>query len=242
MTLRVGDAGPEVAAAQQLLIEAGYPILQRETDPQRFGPSTESAVYGFQSAHVDLQGHALARDGIVGPATSWALQHPSAGGTQGFTAPGWRSDLSQEPEEVRQVLATAIGEIGTVEQPDGSNRGKRVDLYTQPDYGVPWCAAFVSWCWAKREGGSPFGRILSVHQLAAWGLANGRIVTEPRPGDIWCIFRDAQHGHAGLVVLSMPGELARLGFISTVEGNSGNAVRGLIRPVASIARFVRPLP
>jgi hypothetical protein len=235
MTLRLGARGPEVGVAQQALLEAGLSVDAGELALSEFGASTELAVHAFQAAHVDLQGHALAQDGAIGPATAWALEHPGAA-APGYTAAGWRSDIASEPEGAREVLAAAIAEIGTREEPDGSNRGPRVDVYTAPYPAIPWCAAFVSWAWSRREGGSPFGRIYSAHGLADWGQEHGRIVTIPQPGDVWTIFRDDVHGHAGLVVLVRPD-----GTMCTVEGNSGNAVRGLIRPLASIARFIRPL-
>lgn len=237
MNLKLGDDYEEVGSVHQELLEAGCSIDAAELAAHRFGPTTELAVKAFQAAHVDLQGHRLDQDGVVGPMTLWALQHPAASAAPSFTAPGWRSDIDQEPFEVRQILAAAVGEIGTREEPDGSNRGPRVDQYTGPEgLGQPWCAYFVSWCWSRREEGSPFGKLGSVLKLKSWGDEHGRIVATPQPGDLFLIMRDHFHGHCGLVALVNPN-----GTICTVEGNCSNAVRGLIRDTGSITAFVRPL-
>ena len=61
---------------------------------------------------------------------------------------------------IRQKLINiAHAEIGTVETPPGSNKGKRVREYQstctlaeETPTGWPWCAAFVCWCireWLK---------------------------------------------------------------------------------------------
>jgi hypothetical protein len=234
MILHPGSSGPDVGKLQQTLIEAGYPIDQAEAGASSFGESTQAAVEAFQHAHVGPDHHALGEDGIVGPFTEWALEHP--GGSSPGTVPGWRR-ARVEPASAREVLAAAIAEIGVREEPDGSNRGPRVDVYTAPHLGEPWCADFVSWAWGRYEGGSPFGRIRGVYTLEDWGRSHGRIVDVPRPGDVWLILRPPSHGHTGIVVsVSDDGE-----SISTCEGNAANAVRGLVRPVAAISLFIRPV-
>jgi hypothetical protein len=157
-----------------------------------------------------------------------------------YTAPGWRCDPSEARLEVRGILEVAVGEIGTVEQPDGSNRGERVDVYTAPELGIPWCAAFVSWCYAHAEEGSPFGRLLSALRFRDWGAAHDRILGEAAmasPGDVFLILRGDMHGHVGLVAgLTFDGRMC------TVEGNAGNAVRGLVRARAAVTAVLRPIP
>lgn len=234
--MRFGERASDVGKLQQALIEAGYPIDPSEASSSYFGPSTKNAVEAFQHAHVGPDGHVLAEDGIVGPATSWALEHQNGGGTPIATAPGWRR-AQEEPAPVRNVLARAIAEIGVREEPDGSNRGPRVDLYTAPNFGEPWCADFVSWAWNCADGGSPFGHIRGVYTIEDWARKHGRIVVDPQPGDLFLILRPPSHGHTGLVVSVSDDGRA----ISTVEGNAGNAVRGLVRERSTISLFVRPL-
>ncbi|WP_300007564.1 L,D-transpeptidase family protein [Pseudonocardia sp.] len=62
--LRRGDSGPEVLALQERLDSLGYWLGEPDG---AFGTLTEQAVYALQGAA------ALSRDGIVGPATSAAL-------------------------------------------------------------------------------------------------------------------------------------------------------------------------
>jgi hypothetical protein len=168
----------------------------------------------------------------------WALLHPN--GTQSrYTAPGWRCAPSEARAEVRRILEVAVGEIGVVERPDASNRGPRVDVYTAPELGIPWCAAFVSWCYAHAEKGSPFGRLLSALRFRDWGAAHGRTLGAsalPQPGDVFVIPRGDLHGHVGLVA-----GLAPDGRMLTIEGNAGNAVRGLVRARAAVTAVVRPM-
>lgn len=236
--LRRGSIG--VGAIHQVLVECGADIDPLELETGVFGPSTDAAVREFQSRHVDQHGHALVDDGIVGPATMWAFAHPS-GAQFRYTAPGWRCEPSEARAAVRRVLEVAVGEIGVRETPGSPNRGQRVDVYTAPDLGIPWCAAFVSWCYMRgAEDGSPFGRLLSAFKFQQWGLATGRIVRKnapPSAGDVFVILRGDGHGHVGLVAgLTVDDRMV------TIEGNSGDAVRGLIRPRASVTCVVRPIP
>lgn len=237
MLVQQGAIG--VGTIHQALVEAGESVDAAELASGLYGPSTELAVRDFQAHHVDRNGHALQVDGVCGPSTLWALQHPN-GGVNRCAAPGWRCEPSQEREAVRPVLEAAVGEIGNIEQPDGSNRGPRIDLYTAPDLGIPWCAAFASWCFAKAESGSPFGRILSALKMRDWAVANGRVLGAgalPQAGDVFVILRGDLHGHVGIVAGLTPE--AR---IYTIEGNSGNAVRGLIRDRLAVTCVVRPIP
>jgi hypothetical protein len=224
---------------QQVLIEAGAAIDPAELASGVIGPSTVAAVRAWQATHVGPDGHALAVDGVPGAATLWSLAHPVGLTGRRYTAPGWRCEPAQARANVRPVLEVAMGEIGTTEA-GGDNRGPRVDLYTKPDLGIPWCAAFASWCYRAAEGGSPFGRFVGSWQFYEWGKVRGKLVTEPQAGDVFVILRgdpeSRPHGHTGLVAGP-----AVAGLFPTIEGNASNAVRGNIRPVASITAFVRPL-
>ena len=63
-TVRRGDSGPVVQAAQGQLAARGYAV----TVDGAFGPATESAVKSFQASRN------LTADGIVGPNTWLALE------------------------------------------------------------------------------------------------------------------------------------------------------------------------
>jgi hypothetical protein len=238
--LRVGDEGPLAGEVHQALLEAGYQVDAGELAAGKYGPSSYDAVRAFQASHLGPDRHPLTEDGIVGPATLFALRHPSLEPGQAYTVPGWRYDLSAVREQVRRVVEVAVRELGVHEQPDGSNRGPRVDQYTAPTLGVPWCAGFVSWCFARGEGGSPFGRILSTWGLYDWAKARGCVLGEaalPQPGDVFVILRGDRHGHTGLVVHVLDD-----GRLATCEGNASNAVRGCIRPRSGVSAILRPVP
>lgn len=238
MLLILGSQGPDVGRVHQLLLEAGETIDQGELRQAFYGQETRGAVLDFQASHVDTQGHPLARDGKVGDVTMAALERPRAP-VDIFRAPGWTlAGALSDPEE--SACWAVVGEIGVQEEPSGSNRGPRVDVFNGPDWlGAPWCANFVSWAWDRAPGGSPFGKLASALKLRDWGAARGALVGTAelaRPGDIGIILRDGGRGHVGLVVSY---EVAGQAF-SLVEGNCGNACRGTVRPRAAFSHMLRP--
>lgn len=240
MALILGSTGNEVGDLHQMLLESGEKIDVGELRGQVFGPSTRVAVLDFQSTHVDPKGRPLAQDGQVGPITLASLKAPRFP-TERFTAEGWRCDLNEARSQERPVVAAAVGEIGVKEDPPGSNRGPRVDVYTGEQwYGAPWCMLFCSWAWKHADGGSPFGVKASAYKIRAWGAEQGKLIgamDKARPGDIGVIMRAQGRGHVGLVVgLEMLGEPLRL-----VEGNVGNACRGTVRERTQFTCIVRPL-
>jgi hypothetical protein len=223
-----------------MLLESGEKIDAGELRTQTFGPSTKTAVLDFQSSHVDPKGRPLGQDGVVGPVTLASLKNPREP-VERFTAAGWRIDLNECRPQERVVVEHAVGEIGQKEDPPGSNRGPRVDLYTGEQwYGAPWCALFCSWAWKYADGGSPFGVKASAYKIRAWGTENGKILpsSDPsRPGDIGVIMRAQGRGHVALVTgKEVPAEK-----ICCIEGNVGNAVRATLRERSQFTCIVRPL-
>ena len=85
-------------------------------------------------------------------------------------------------------LALAATQIGTTESPAGSNLQKYGAWYGFN--GVPWCAIFVTWCFAN-SGDTKVFRRGSRTAYAYWpeyqaraGLYGLRITTSPEPGDL----------------------------------------------------------
>jgi len=240
MTLIIGATGKEVGELHQFLLEVGEQINADELRSQTFGPSTKIAVLDFQASHVDPKGRPLTQDGIVGPVTLASLKNPREP-VERFTAEGWRYDLNECRPQERPVVEAAVREIGTKEDPPGSNRGPRVDQYTGEQwYGAPWCALFCSWAWKYADAGSPFGVKASAYKIKTWGTDKHAILSadEPaRPGDIGVIMRAEGRGHVALVVgKETPGEPLRC-----CEGNNGSAVRGTLRGRDQFTCIVRPL-
>jgi peptidoglycan hydrolase-like protein with peptidoglycan-binding domain len=69
--LRSGSEGPAVKALQRRLAQLGYQVHQADGE---FGSETQHAVVAFQKVNR------LDRDGVVGPVTRKALQHPRVPG------------------------------------------------------------------------------------------------------------------------------------------------------------------
>jgi hypothetical protein len=225
-SLRLGDSGSDVGALQQELVEATYAIASDELAAGSFGLSTESAVRALQKAH------GLLCDGIAGPATMHALGQ----GSPRYTAPNWRYTANDVPAAARPATDYAVSQIGRFEVPNGSNKIPG-DPYRNGS--APWCAYFVSACYLRVDGGSPFGVLASALKIHDWATAKGRVLAAdapPLPGDVFVILRAGGHGHTGLVAALEPG-----GALLCVEGNAGNAVRGTRRMRDAFACLIRPL-
>lgn len=141
-----------------------------------------------------------------------------------------------------RALEVAQGEVGVREDPVGSNRGPRVDEYTGKR-AQAWCAHFVSWCFEK-TGESPFGHVALVADLRSWAERRGKLHTPgnsftPRPGDVFTMPRNDDSGkqvggHTGFVE-----EVSSSGKVATIEGNVGDGVKRLSRPISSLDGFIR---
>ena len=77
-TIRRGNKNQYVKECQEILKKLGYDLGICGVDGD-FGTATERAVKAFQEAHDGPDGRALTVDGIVGPATWWALETASKG-------------------------------------------------------------------------------------------------------------------------------------------------------------------
>jgi hypothetical protein len=99
--------------------------------------------------------------------------------------------------------------------------------------GLPWCAAFASWC-------------IDLKPPRSGALSLGRRFPEtrnPQPGDLmWFATDDRGAGHIGIVVAGVG-----LDEVLCIEGNSANCIR-YVRRLRSQVRFsstsaeVLPLP
>jgi hypothetical protein len=189
-----------------------------------FGVDTAEAVELFQARSVDKFGVPLKQDGQVGP-MSWAALF----GEQ--TVPV----VTRAPSALlAKVLEFASSEIGTMENPIGSNRGPRVDQYLRsvgldPTEGsFPWCAAFVYFCFQNcaeslgvtkpviktagvldhwnRAGAASIPRLSAVDAAAKPSLV--------QPGMIFILTTGSGNGHTGLV------EAVDGMQLTTIEGNT----------------------
>lgn len=275
MLLKLGSQGPQVRAVQRKLSAQGFDVSVSGV----YDEDTAEAVETFQASHVGKNGKPLDVDRKVkigGDATWWALHHPSGPAQRGEPWHELRdlvdglAPLSSEERERKRVLEVALGELerNVREEPDGSNDGPRVRLYTE-GWKVPWCALFVSWCLRQARDGQPafppHRARASVQKVLRWAhehstAASGmRIFDEPSsPVDFGSMVdvgkaRDPEPGDC--FVLARAGEdgvdfgRGHIGFvvalcdddnsILTIEGNCGNAVRSRRRPRSSVACYIK---
>ncbi|MEI7690928.1 MAG: CHAP domain-containing protein, partial [Actinomycetes bacterium] len=152
-------------------------------------------------------------------------------------APAQAGQSSQTTAE--RIVAIAQQELafGVHEIPMGSNKGTRIKMYglaTQEPlryYPAAWCAYFTSW--VTQQAGAPIGwNGLGdglVSRLRDWGHKTGLWRTVPQPGDLI-----AFPEHIGIVESIQPN-----GLVTTIEGNTGDAVRRRLRLVKSASGFIR---
>ena len=234
-TLQHGDSGEAVKALQQRLKELGY---FRGAVKGNFLDLTREAVLLFQMQHDASDGDPLATDGIVGPQTWWALYADPV-----IFKPSVSSDLIPKGLSPvrRKLLETALGEVGVVEQPMNSNRGRDVEKYQVYAYnkGKPWCAFFWSWVTKQAVGAFPYGR----HQGAVrvvWSKAGSQqragLRGVPIPGDAYVMLSPDGTGHMGFVLRTSVAT-GRALEINTIEGNSSNQVRIVYRRPVDVSNF-----
>ena len=136
------------------------------------------------------------------------------------------------------VLDIARGEIGTGEEPAGSNRVKYNDWY----YGArvrdgvwnttfPWCMVFVQWVFHRAGQDLPY-KTAGCSALLDWYKKNRPedVVNTARPGDI--VIYD--FGHTGIV------EEAGARNFSAIEGNYSDKVARVVRSYDRVRAFIRP--
>jgi cell wall-associated NlpC family hydrolase len=123
---------------------------------------------------------------------------------------------------LNKIVEIATSEIGYAESPAGSNRTKYGRWFGLD--GVPWCAIFVSWCYA--QAGRPLGRIGYLKGFAGcqtgydyWKKHN-KLTSQPVEGDI-VLFdwnRDGRFDHTGIFVKDLGN-----GYFQSIEGNTSLA-------------------
>ena len=229
-----------VKAVQQRLNEVGVGPVEVIGI---YGPKTTNAVKLFQATHRDQNGSPLEIDGKIGSVT-WAVLFEQA------VAPVV-ADITAANSLLAEALNIAVSQIGVMEEPPGSNRGKKVEEYQASvglDPGTFWCAAFVYWCFQKAS--EKLGRknpvLKTGHCMTHWRDSPAKkilaadAINKPsliKPGHIFLINTGGSHGHTGIV------ESVEGGFIHTIEGNSDPAGSsngiGVFRNTRKIAKINR---
>jgi hypothetical protein len=144
----------------------------------------------------------------------------------------------------RKALDAAIQELkaGSYEE-GGDNRGPRIGEYLAVvglREGLPWSAAFVSWCFSQIPEGAPFKpsggfqAILEQFQAKKW-LHTADTGYIPQPGDVMFIMSETGPGarakHGGIVLRYENGR------VHVIEGNVKQMLVALPRQMSSRLAF-----
>lgn len=149
-TLRLGDHGKGVVALQLRLHELGYEVTKADG---QFGPSTMHAVTAFQKVNQ------LARDGVAGPKTMKALEHPRQPHVRlGGQALHLEADLTLQViyvvkgGEIQQILDASSasgqryvseGEVRIAHTPEGSfTIGRKINAWHRSPLGLLYRPAY----------------------------------------------------------------------------------------------------
>jgi len=118
-----------------------------------------------------------------------------------------------------KIIEVAIKEIGVTEKPKNSNNTKYGAWFGLQN--LPWCAIFVSWCYAT--AGKPLPNIGFAKGFAGcqtgydYFRRKGWLITDPQEGDI-VLFDwngDSRYDHTGLFV-----KWVDTVHFETIEGNT----------------------
>jgi hypothetical protein len=259
-TLRVGSSGPDVNKLQDILYKQGF--LKTPMISNRFTAGVKDAVIYFQQTHLGPDRLPLTVDGIVGPDTWWALQHPSGKWQRSYVQPHVPEGIVGERAKVLRV-AIKEHQKNVREIPNGSNRSKEIDKYfpqwlqdkLKPgEKGPAWCCFSVHWVFHEGTGRWPCGKLTgSCATMTTWAQELG--IYQPayrfthrdsdrlilRPGDIFVILYPAKPGkpatgHTGLVG-AVNEDQTRIG---TYEGNCGNRYKAGLRDMGDITGVINP--
>jgi len=133
-----------------------------------------------------------------------------------------------------EALKTAVKQLGTHEDPSGSNNVlysrwymNRPTGWKLQNEGPPWCAMFVSWCYTQ-NGSKAFDNNATRWAFCPFVVSDARqgrhdltLTTEPQPGDLAIYkFGHTEFRHIGLFEKWI--DRGR-GTFSAVEGNTSQA-------------------
>ncbi|MEJ2857293.1 MULTISPECIES: CHAP domain-containing protein [unclassified Saccharothrix] len=199
--VRILDAGVAVGTRAALLkaVAAAADLEPRYTKETAGAVRQARAELETAARKLKALEHEVEHDGIADP--------------RGRTRPS----RVRERGRVRTILAKARGELGTRENPPGSNRNP---------YGptAAWCSSFATAMW--RKAGVDIPLLPFTGDVFRWGQRNGKAYTnlqQVRPGDVLLFGTGPQSTatskHIGIV------EKVHGGTVTLIEGNSGDSVR-----------------
>jgi len=234
-TIQIGENDSKIVKAiQKQLIKKGVYL---EINGY-FGTYTESAIKYFQAVSQDNSGNPLVIDGIIGPIT-WSVLFEDN-----------HIPFQRLPDRLLQkAIEFAELEVGIMENPPFSNRGKEVEEYLRSvglPPGEPWCDAFVYWCFSKASDCMGISNPLyqTGNCIEHWKFSEAKKILHKEasanpflvmPGCIFIIDCGSGKGHSGIVTHS------EHGYITTIESRrspdcsrAGLGVFSITRKVNSI--------
>jgi len=116
-----------------------------------------------------------------------------------------------------RVLQVARSQIGTVENPVGSNRTKYGVAYGMN--GVAWCAIFTWWVFREAGLSTLVPKTAYTPTLASWFKQRGRWGTKPRQGAL-VLFDFPNDGVGRISHVGIVEAVNADGTITTIEGNT----------------------
>lgn len=141
---------------------------------------------------------------------------------------------------IEYMLLNASAEVGTKEEPIGSNNVKyNTEYYGHPVHGenYPWCVVFIWWLFKQCGlsylfyGGS---KTASCTTLLKWAISRNMVKSTPKAGDL-VIFQWANgKRHIGII------EKATSKTLYTIEGNASDKVEKKKRDYGNVIAFIRP--
>lgn len=138
-----------------------------------------------------------------------------------------------KPTIGQTMVKLALKEVGTTEDPFGSNRGRRVEYYQSSTgaYGEAWCASFCS----KMARNAGYKGTVSA---GAWNLTDSHGthvlgLAKAQPGD--CVSLNEGSGHVGILESVQMDE----GTVILIAGNTANSVQVHKYPISMIHSICR---
>lgn len=244
--------GPQVLTAQKLLRGEGSKFGNYHPGPvdgvwgQQAHAATKRAKYwlGYKDKNIN---------GKFDKDVRWLLMGKRSLSVGQRWRRRQRLDAHKAIRLRQKAFQKAVSQVGVKESPRGSNQQKYGVWYTWN--GVPWCAIFVSWCYAQagskqvkkgaRWAYTPF--MLSDAKYGRYGL-RAISPSEAKQGDIvlfdWNPSGGATADHVGF--FDRWGTGHKFEKFHTIEGNTaigndsnGGEVMRRVRDIRQVAGFVR---
>lgn len=160
----------------------------------------------------------------------------------------------------RQIVMRALQDLGTCEEPAGSNRGERIDEWNKragSPLGSFWCASWATSVWEDAGAEVPFSERASCDRIVSWALheslwiPNNSVSRDPRVYEghfvVYTNREKLASGnldavHIGVVIRCAPYLLSLEGNSSLGGAFSANGEAVVLRrvDVRRVYGFVRP--